>query len=61
MTPFRKICKSFKYKIGIDRIDAIPHETGEMLHFARLTGFQSKPGQIAFSFPDQMLMNRRCC
>jgi len=44
MAPFRKIGQSFKHKVGVDRIDAIPHETGKMLHFAGFTGFKGKSG-----------------
>ena len=49
----------FKREIGVDRFRAVAGETGEVMNFARLAGFDDKPDRRAQALADQMMMHRR--
>ncbi len=46
-------------EIGIDRLGAVAGEAGEMVHLARLAGFDDQPDRGAQALADQMMMHRR--
>ena len=46
-------------EIGIDRFRAVAGQTREMMHLARLSGFQHQADGCAQAIADQVMMHRR--